>query len=141
MKLTGKVLSVGEHERDDEVAHGVFVEVPKEQLREHGIAILYRDVVVYTDHHAKIENPEVPNLELLDCDHDALAQKVCDAGRMIARAIRNARPHRTTDAPRWVAVRDAFGYGSETSKGLCKQYGFDPDERVPGIPCNCEDTV
>lgn len=48
MNLTGKALSVGEHERDGEVAHGVFVEVSKEQLREHGTAILYQEVEVST---------------------------------------------------------------------------------------------
>lgn len=118
MILKGKVLSVGQHERDGEVAHGVFVEVPKRQLSESGIGVLYRDVVV------------IP-----DVNGDGLT----DPHAIVARAIQGARPHRSTQAPRWVAVQAVFGYGSTTSRELCRRYGFDPDEIVPGIQCHCEE--
>lgn len=58
---------------------------------------------------------------------------------MVERAVRNARPHRTTEAARWVAVRDVFGFGSTTSIELCLRFGLDPHERVPGIKCNCDE--
>ena len=57
---------------------------------------------------------------------------------MVERAVRNARPHRTTAAPRWVAVRDVFGYGSTTSTELCRRFGLDPHETVPGAHCDQE---
>jgi hypothetical protein len=46
MTLTGRILSVGEHYRDDEECHGVFVEVSKEQLRQLGMGILCQEVTV-----------------------------------------------------------------------------------------------
>lgn len=58
---------------------------------------------------------------------------------MVERAVRNARPHRTTEAPRWVAVQDVFAFGSEASIAICRRFGLDPYERVPGAKCNCED--
>lgn len=58
---------------------------------------------------------------------------------MVERAVRNARPHRTYEAPRWVAVMDVFGYGSTTSTELCRLFGLDPHEKVAGIKCDCED--
>ncbi len=58
---------------------------------------------------------------------------------MVERAVRNARPHRTTKAPRWVAVKDVFGYGSTTSVELCRRFGLDPHERVQGAKCHCEE--
>ena len=58
---------------------------------------------------------------------------------MVERAVRNARPHRTSSAPRWVAVRDVFGYGSTTSVALCRRFGLDPHEEVRGAACDCED--
>jgi hypothetical protein len=45
-ELQGKVMSVGEHHRDDEESHGVYVEVSKEQLRARGVGFLYREVRV-----------------------------------------------------------------------------------------------
>lgn len=59
---------------------------------------------------------------------------------MVERAVRNARPHRTLPAPRWVAVRDVFGYGSTTSVALCRRFGLDPYEDVQGVRCDCEDS-
>lgn len=59
--------------------------------------------------------------------------------KMVERAVRNARPHRTTEAPRWVAVMDVFAYGSTTSHQLCRHFGLDPYERVQGARCMCED--
>lgn len=58
---------------------------------------------------------------------------------MVERAVRNARPHRTTEAARWVAVKDVFGYGSTTSTELCRKFGLDPYEKVPGITCTCNE--
>lgn len=73
MKLTGKVISIGLHDRDGEAVHGVLIEVPSEQLQQGGI--LYREVVVNPDYHAKVENPEVFNVDLLERERDAFAQK------------------------------------------------------------------
>ena len=58
---------------------------------------------------------------------------------MICNAIRNARPHRTTEAARWVAVRDVFGVGSTTATEMCRHFGFAPHAKVNGIPCDWED--
>ena len=58
---------------------------------------------------------------------------------LIAKAIEFARPHRTTEARRWVAVMDIFGVGSTTAMALCKRFGLDPHETRPGILCHCED--
>lgn len=58
---------------------------------------------------------------------------------MVERAVRNARPHRSSEAPRWVAVMDVFGYGSTTSTELCRRFGLDPYEKVKGIACECDD--
>lgn len=61
--------------------------------------------------------------------------------KMVERAVRNARPHRTTEAPRWVAVMDVFGYGSTTSTELCRRFGLDPYEKVPGVKCDCDEVA
>lgn len=45
-ELQGKVMSVGEHHRDDEESHGVYVEVSKEQLSDRGVGFLYREARV-----------------------------------------------------------------------------------------------
>jgi hypothetical protein len=57
---------------------------------------------------------------------------------MVERAVRNARPHRMTEAPRWVGVKDIFSYGSTTSKELCRRFGLDPYEKVAGVQCDCD---
>ena len=57
---------------------------------------------------------------------------------MLERAVKNSRPYRSGDAPRWVAVKDTFGYGSTTSCDLCSFFGLDPDGIVPGLECDCE---
>jgi hypothetical protein len=31
---------------------------------------------------------------------------------------------------RWVLVRNAFGCGSTVARGLCCEFGFDPDEAL-----------
>lgn len=64
MKLTGTIISIGRHNRDGEAIDGVLIGVPREQLQQGGI--LYRDVVVHPDYHAKVENPEVFNVDLLE---------------------------------------------------------------------------
>ena len=58
---------------------------------------------------------------------------------LLRRAVTCARPHRNLEAPRWVAVRDVFGLGSTKATELCRRFGLDPDAKVPGIPCNCDD--
>jgi hypothetical protein len=45
MKLTGKIISIGRHNRDGEPIDGVLIEVPREQLQQGGI--LYREVSIY----------------------------------------------------------------------------------------------
>lgn len=73
MILTGKVLSIGRHDRDGESIHGVLIEVPRKQLQQGGL--LYREVIVHTDYHAKIQNPEVFNVDLLERERDDLATR------------------------------------------------------------------
>lgn len=55
---------------------------------------------------------------------------------IIKTAVRHARPHRTTESPRWVAVRDTFCVGSETATNLCKMSGVDPHETARGVRCD-----
>lgn len=50
----------------------------------------------------------------------------------VRRAMRNARPHSKISAPRWVAVKDAFGCGSTVAYELCAVFGMDPEEEVQG---------
>lgn len=54
---------------------------------------------------------------------------------MVERAVRNAKPYRTNSSPRWVAVRDVFGFGSQTSIALCRRFGLDPHEVIKGLEC------
>ncbi len=54
---------------------------------------------------------------------------------LVERAVRNARPQGYGKSPRWVAVREVFGWGSTTSQHLCLEYGLDPNEMLQG----CED--
>ena len=61
------------------------------------------------------------------------------ANELVERAVRAARPHRTTDAPRWVAVMDTFAIGSESAMRLCRKFNFDPDEQVHGVPVFFQD--
>lgn len=58
-----------------------------------------------------------------------------EATELVERAIRNARPRHGVDAPRWVAVKDAFGVGSSLAHELCRAYGYDPDEIVISQKC------
>lgn len=53
--------------------------------------------------------------------------------RLLKRAVTMARPHSSGKSPRWVAVRDTFGWGSTTSAQLCLHYGVDPDEMIDGL--------
>lgn len=61
------------------------------------------------------------------------------ANELVERAVRAARPHRTTEAPRWVAVSDVFCLGSQSAMDLCRELCLDPCERVPGVPSSCQD--
>lgn len=57
-----------------------------------------------------------------------------DTTELVERAIRNARPIQIgVDAPRWVAVKYAFGVGSNLARELCRAYGYDPDDIVVGL--------
>jgi hypothetical protein len=53
---------------------------------------------------------------------------------LVGRAIRSLkgpskyRSKRGTE--RWVLVRNAFGCGSTVANGLCREFGFDPDEEL-----------
>lgn len=57
---------------------------------------------------------------------------------LIERAVRNAQPHCYGKGPRWVGVRDVFGWGSATSAALCRHFGLDPMEEVEGCYPNEE---
>lgn len=53
---------------------------------------------------------------------------------MVKSAVIRARPRCYGKAPRWVAVRDAIGYGSTTSTKICRHFGIDPHEEIEGWP-------
>lgn len=59
---------------------------------------------------------------------------------LVERAVRCARPTRTTDAPRWVAIMDTFGLGSTSATQLCREFNLNPHEIVPGARCSCPDS-
>ena len=61
---------------------------------------------------------------------------------LIRNAIANARPHKTQDVPRWVALMDVFAIGKTSAHELCREHGFDPDEEVHGSYCSaCENDL
>lgn len=62
-----------------------------------------------------------------------------DAKELVERAILNAKPRIGSDAPRWVAVKYAFGLGSSVAHELCRAYGYDPDEIVISPKCEACD--
>jgi hypothetical protein len=51
---------------------------------------------------------------------------------LVERAVRNATPQGHGRSPRWVAVREVFGWGSTTSQHLCLEFGLDPNEMLDG---------
>jgi hypothetical protein len=51
---------------------------------------------------------------------------------LVKRAVHAARPHGHGQSPRWVAVREVFGWGSTTSQHLCLEFGLDPNEMLDG---------
>ena len=53
--------------------------------------------------------------------------------KLVERAVHMARPHCYRKLPRWVGVRDVFGWGSTTSTQLCQHFGLNPHEEVEGI--------
>ena len=58
---------------------------------------------------------------------------------LLKRAVRGARAHRPTPAPRWVAIMDTFCLGSGYAVELCRLHDLDPDEMVHGAHCQaCE---
>lgn len=62
-----------------------------------------------------------------------------DLRYLVERAVRNARPCRDTEGPRWAAVRDVFCVGSTMAKELCRLNGLDPDQMVMGAVCRRDD--
>lgn len=44
-------------------------------------------------------------------------------------------PH-YVEQPLWVLVMDAFLVGSQSAYAICRQYGQDPDRKVPGLGCD-----
>jgi hypothetical protein len=59
--------------------------------------------------------------------------------KLVERAVRSAQPHCYGKLPRWVAVRDVFGWGSTTSAQLCRHFGLDPHEQIEGCFPNEEE--
>lgn len=53
---------------------------------------------------------------------------------LLRRAVRGARARGRQDAPRWVAVMDAFGLGSTYAHQLCRRFDLEPDEIVAAYP-------
>lgn len=59
-----------------------------------------------------------------------------DAAEFVERAVRNVRPRRCVDVPRWTAIADAFGVGSRVACELCRAYGYDPNEIISAPKCD-----
>lgn len=53
---------------------------------------------------------------------------------LIGRAIRSiqgpSRRRSSYGVQRWVLVKDMFCVGSTVARGLCREFGFDPDEAL-----------
>lgn len=65
---------------------------------------------------------------------------VIPAEDLVQRAVRNAtHRQRPANHPRWVYVRDTFAVGSTVAKDLCRRFGLDPDEDIPGKQEDCEE--
>lgn len=60
--------------------------------------------------------------------------EISDDG-LVYRAMLNARPNGTVAKPRWVAVMDHFGLGSNYARQLCEQHNMNPDGMVDGAHC------
>ena len=56
--------------------------------------------------------------------------------QLVARAMKNAKPHSNGESPRWAAVMDTFALGSTYAYQLCEQHGLDPEEKVSGPHCD-----
>lgn len=58
---------------------------------------------------------------------------------LVWRAVMNATKNpRAANHPRWVYMRDAFAVGSTVAKDICRRFGLDPDEDIPGRTENDE---
>lgn len=55
--------------------------------------------------------------------------------------VANAGRRSERSLPRWSHVMDATGLGSTSSKALCREHGFDPDEDIVGLDENGERNV
>lgn len=51
---------------------------------------------------------------------------------LVQRAVRNARPRHPAGSVRWGAVADALAVGSTYATNLCRRFGLDPHEQLPG---------
>lgn len=67
------------------------------------------------------------NASIYTGDERILWGVVANAGRLSQRK-----------APRWAHVHEATGLGSTRSSGLCRRFGFDPDEAVGSEKEACE---
>jgi hypothetical protein len=56
----------------------------------------------------------------------------CD---LVKRALRNCRPKKPGQSPRWSAVSDSFCLGSTFSIELCRRFNIDPHEQLEGPVC------
>lgn len=54
---------------------------------------------------------------------------------LVARAVRNARPHGPGEFCRWVVMMETFGLGATYSVDLCRQYGLNPEDKLNGRRC------
>lgn len=49
---------------------------------------------------------------------------------LLERAVAFAIPRKRGWTPRWVVIQEAFGLGSTYACQLCREFGFDPDEKI-----------
>jgi len=54
-----------------------------------------------------------------------------DLIRSAIRSLRGPSKYRSKyGIERWILVKDLFGVGSTVARGLCREFGFDPDESL-----------
>jgi hypothetical protein len=65
-------------------------------------------------------------------------REITDA-QLVERVMRNLRNRDFGHSPAWVVVMETFGLGSTYSEELCRLYGIDPNEQIPGVTCDTYD--
>lgn len=55
---------------------------------------------------------------------------------MVRRVVLYCRNEDDAPLPRWAVVMRIFGTGSTTAADLCRRFGLNPDEMMPGKPCD-----